>query len=138
MPTLDEAMQLWPVRTRDEAHKAGAAHYFTGKACKRGHYDQRSVASGVCVACNRLYARKFRDTLVRGYAQFEVACHPEDAEIIKQFVAGINAQRDAKAQALATQSMDAERRALFPALRNAPADYSPPAFEPRTLPVPKP
>jgi hypothetical protein len=119
-------MQRWPVKTRAQAYKDGDGHYFTGKACKYLHFDQRSVASGQCVACNRMHAGKYRNTPKRGSVAFEVHCHPDDVETVKQFIAGIGATRDAAEQArLSAGTVDDARRALFPALSNAPADYQP-------------
>ncbi len=37
--------------TRGEARKQGLSRYFTGKACKRGHVDERYVSNLDCVSC---------------------------------------------------------------------------------------
>ena len=36
-----------------EAKKRGLKHYFTGKSCKHGHVDLRSVTGGECYECRR-------------------------------------------------------------------------------------
>lgn len=132
MPTQQEALERWPIMTRSEAHAKGLVRYFTGKACKNGHWDQRAVVSGICVACNRMYAQKFRNASVAGYASFNVECHPDDIETVRQFVAGINVVREtATAQHSAPPDMTATRLAVFPELANAPPGYVPPKPVPR-------
>lgn len=44
--------------TRAEARALGRTRYFSGKPCKRGHYDERVVSSDVCCQCNREAARR--------------------------------------------------------------------------------
>ena len=39
--------------SRDEAIKQGLKHYFTGKPCKWGHLEKRSVGCRKCLACGR-------------------------------------------------------------------------------------
>ncbi len=46
-----------PVVTRADARAVGATHYFTGKACKRGHASLRSI-QGNCMACHLLVTTK--------------------------------------------------------------------------------
>lgn len=130
MPTQQEALQRWAIVKRSDAHKAGSKHYFTGKPCKNGHWDQRSVASGICVACNRMYAQKFREQGPNAQASFVVECHPDDVETVRQFVAGINVSREL-AGSQPTPDMNATRVAVFPELANAPPGYVPAKAVPR-------
>lgn len=46
-----------------EAFATGVRHYFTGRACKRGHVDQRFVTNRQCGSCLRedIAARRARD-----------------------------------------------------------------------------
>ncbi len=46
-------------RTRAEAKKIGAKHYFTGLPCKRGHIAERSTKDAICQECNRERSREF-------------------------------------------------------------------------------
>jgi 5-methylcytosine-specific restriction endonuclease McrA len=47
--------------TRAKAIQLGLRHYFTGKPCKRGHVDAKSLANG-CVECHRQVSlRQYRD-----------------------------------------------------------------------------
>ena len=39
--------------SRKEARAANMLRYFTGKACKHGHIDERQVSSGNCFQCSR-------------------------------------------------------------------------------------
>lgn len=48
--------------SRNEAKSKGMIHYYTGKACKRGHYSPRYVLSHACVACGRLKNNEHRTT----------------------------------------------------------------------------
>lgn len=125
MPTQQEALERWTIMKRAEAHAKGHARYFTGKPCKNGHWEQRAVASGICCACNRMYAERFRTAGPNAQVSFMVECHKDDAETIRQFVAGINVQRE-----LATTpppaDMSAARVALFPELAHVPPGYTPP------------
>lgn len=41
------------VVTRKEAQAAGLRHYFTGKACRRGHREPRYTHNKLCLGCNR-------------------------------------------------------------------------------------
>jgi hypothetical protein len=125
MPTQQEALQRWPIMKRSEAHALGHLRYFTGKACRNGHWDQRSVKSGICVACNRMYAQKFRDAGPNAQGSLTVQCHPDDAETVRQFVAGLNVSREL-AGALPAADMAATRVAVFPELASAPPGYTPP------------
>jgi len=50
-----------PHATRESAHAAGARHFFTGEACKRGHISNRFVANGGCVDCVN-----FRPAVIQG------------------------------------------------------------------------
>jgi hypothetical protein len=43
--------QTPPIVTRAEAKAAGLKRYFTGKACKSGHYSSRLVSSKNCEGC---------------------------------------------------------------------------------------
>lgn len=40
-------------RTKAEARRLGAAHYFTGNKCKRGHTDKRYASNGSCFSCGQ-------------------------------------------------------------------------------------
>ena len=44
----------WELVSRKDAKARGLKFYFTGKACKHGHVDKRSLCNGECVACARL------------------------------------------------------------------------------------
>jgi len=59
-------------RTRAEARRTGATHYFTGKPCKHGHVEYRLTSSGQCAECARIQNRK---------------SYPERAQKIKEYQA---------------------------------------------------
>ena len=40
-------------RRRKDALASGATHYFTGKACRRGHLSIRNAHTGRCLVCDR-------------------------------------------------------------------------------------
>lgn len=42
------------VITRAEARLHGLKRYFTGKPCKHGHIDERTVSNGSCLQCARI------------------------------------------------------------------------------------
>jgi hypothetical protein len=46
--------------SRKEAIERGVRRYFTGKACKRGHFAERCVTSKRCSECERGRSRKGR------------------------------------------------------------------------------
>lgn len=48
------------ILSRKDARAIGAARYFTGKPCKRGHVTQRITTSALCVECNRVIQRASR------------------------------------------------------------------------------
>ena len=48
------------IRTKAEAKRVGARHYFTGKPCKYGHIDNR-FAGGICVSCSRESSKTWAD-----------------------------------------------------------------------------
>lgn len=49
-------------KSRKEARALGLTHYFTGKPCKKGHFDARLVSTKNCVTCNREHQRRFYQT----------------------------------------------------------------------------
>lgn len=50
--------------SRSEAKAAGLKRYFTGKACKRNHISERSVANLTCLACQRHVPPLNKPTLI--------------------------------------------------------------------------
>lgn len=50
-----------PLLTKPEAIAAGEKFYFTGKACKRGHFSERWTYNSACVECNRTLNEKWRE-----------------------------------------------------------------------------
>lgn len=44
--------------TRSDARKEGAAQYFTGKACPKGHVANRKTSNGECMECRRIHSKK--------------------------------------------------------------------------------
>lgn len=42
-----------------EAKDVGSIHYFTGRACKRGHIDARHTINGMCMECSRLKSANY-------------------------------------------------------------------------------
>lgn len=47
------------VLSKQEAKQEGLRFYFTGKACKRGHVDQRTVSSSDCLSCKKDREKKW-------------------------------------------------------------------------------
>lgn len=47
---------------RDAALKAGSKFYFTGRACKSGHIENRQTSNGACVICRADRLREHRKT----------------------------------------------------------------------------
>lgn len=48
---------------RSEAIALGVTHYFTGKACRRGHEDVRRVVGSFCMTCSRENAALARERI---------------------------------------------------------------------------
>ena len=48
--------------SRKEAKEKNLTYYFTGESCKRGHICRRWVAARVCVECNAIFKKKWRET----------------------------------------------------------------------------
>jgi 5-methylcytosine-specific restriction endonuclease McrA len=46
------------VVTRHQAKAAGAARFFTGRPCVRGHIGERYTANKVCIACALMHGRR--------------------------------------------------------------------------------
>ena len=46
--------------SKKEARDAGYKRYYTGKACLRGHFAERLVSTGTCVACGHDAATAYR------------------------------------------------------------------------------
>jgi hypothetical protein len=44
---------------RQAARRLGLRHYFTGKACKRGHVAERFTSTACCMACSREHAAAY-------------------------------------------------------------------------------
>ena len=47
--------------TKKQAREQGLKHYFTGKACKRGHVDQRYVSTGQCCSCIKKQCKTWQE-----------------------------------------------------------------------------
>lgn len=115
---------------RRAAHEKGLAHYYTGNACKYGHVAQRLVASGACLQCARQYSRTY--ARVQNGATLRVMfenVHPEDAAVLRDTFAALQAARDAAGAAHAPD-IDGKRAQTFPDLTTAPPGYAPPPFTP--------
>lgn len=113
---------------RRAAHEQGLKYFFTGNACKYGHTCERIVASGACLECQRGYSRKYARTLngARISVTFEQV-HPEDAAVLRDTYAALQAARDAATPA---PNIPAARATAFPDLASAPPGYTPPPFVP--------
>jgi hypothetical protein len=48
--------------SRELARERGLVHYFTGRACKRGHVAERYLSNGECVVCAKLRAARWEKT----------------------------------------------------------------------------
>ncbi|CAM3843805.1 hypothetical protein [Parendozoicomonas haliclonae] len=46
--------------TRQEAKALKLKRYYTGEPCHRGHYDERTLASGECITCHRIRIQGMR------------------------------------------------------------------------------
>ena len=46
-------------KTREEAKRIGSVYYFTGKPCKRGHFDKRFACSRVCYSCHNMHNKDY-------------------------------------------------------------------------------
>jgi hypothetical protein len=74
------------------AMAAGLKHYYTGKACKRGHYAQRFVACKTCLTCHaeaeRAKRLKTRKTIDRRKFNFDsldwkpISSAPKNTEVL--------------------------------------------------------
>lgn len=49
------------VMKRKTAKELGLVHYFTGKACPKGHVGMRYTANGVCVDCASIQSKEWRE-----------------------------------------------------------------------------
>ncbi len=43
-----------------EARKVGILYFFTGRPCVYGHVEKRYAATGICLECNRVNAKRFK------------------------------------------------------------------------------
>ena len=50
---MDGAAPERVVMTKDEARLKGLKRYFTGTPCKRGHFSERDIPLGECLACRK-------------------------------------------------------------------------------------
>lgn len=71
-------------RTRKEAVAAGVKHFFTGKACLRGHIAKRNAMSGMCLPCaaTQRVSRRAEDPSAAREKEREYHC--AHSEIINQ------------------------------------------------------
>jgi len=53
MPLPERSTWTSLPRSKAEAKRTGARHFYTGRPCKRGHDSIRKMPSGNCVACER-------------------------------------------------------------------------------------
>lgn len=60
-------------KTRKEALRIGATHYYTGRACKHGHFSLR-VSRGNCLACEHSEKKRAHD---RAYSKMKLRTDPE-------------------------------------------------------------
>ena len=56
--------------SRAEAIAAGHSHFFTGKPCKHGHIEIRSVKNSVCLACRQVYYLKNREKILQSMKKY--------------------------------------------------------------------
>jgi len=54
---------------RQRARQRGDLFYRTSKPCKRGHHSRRYVSTGMCVTCQRSFAKTYRADPVK-YARY--------------------------------------------------------------------
>lgn len=59
--------------SRQEAIESGAAKYFTGAECKRGHVSERWTLTGNCCQCTREATDRARDRVRAARAAMEAS-----------------------------------------------------------------
>lgn len=57
------------ILSRHEAIAQGKTVFYTGKACKSGHIDQRYTSTGHCLECLRIRALSIRQAIKNGREQ---------------------------------------------------------------------
>lgn len=73
---------------KQEALASGAAHYFTGKPCLRGHISNRSAYSGNCIECQREHSKSDKGRQTRARLRDK----PEYQEQAKKYSAAYHAE----------------------------------------------
>jgi len=84
--------------SRADAALRHAAHYFTGKPCRRGHVALRYVSTGNCAECAKAATKAYNDK-TRGkvrptpYTQLILQNHPDDHAALYALSDFLNQQR---------------------------------------------
>lgn len=63
-----------------DARRDGDMHYFTGKACVRGHVALRRTSTRACVLCAREATKNWRDANLARSSELRKAAYRKDAE----------------------------------------------------------
>lgn len=58
MTTYDLGTAMRKIISKHEAISQGLTTYYTGKPCKRGHYDERYVSTRMCVSCRKYHFKQ--------------------------------------------------------------------------------
>lgn len=95
--------------TRQEALKAGALRYFTGKPCPYGHISERYVKSCQCVECIGKYARDWAKAHPENIAEIGRRQRKKNPEKYRQWKAASQKRNRAAANARNKKWEDANR-----------------------------
>lgn len=84
---------------RSEARDLNLHIYNTGRPCKHGHAPERYTNSGMCVACVKANATKFRTSFVKKQVEgkfgvkLTVDVPPQHVAMIQELAAGLMKQQ---------------------------------------------
>lgn len=76
--------------TRDEAHKLGRKHFYTGKPCAHGHLLPRYVVSGSCTKCSsptwRAIYQQTGGNMLRIFVPVPAQMSQADREALERYI----------------------------------------------------
>lgn len=82
-------MKTPEIITKEDARNQGLKHYYTGKPCKRGHYDYKLVSNNCCCSCAREMSANWRKNNPERYKEIRRKSHyknsDKEAEYAKEY-----------------------------------------------------
>ena len=72
------------VMTRSKALEKGLKHFYSGKACPKGHLDLRYVSHSNCVSCARDYSKRQRENSPEKVKEYWESWYSRNSEYVKK------------------------------------------------------